>query len=114
MAIQALHEVQPWMWSQSQCLSNFRIQRLLTPCAADSRAFRAELVTRYPPPALQVTTLVSYLSHSQVWALQDGATLHIGSRTNRATFQFGREMEAVLDAMPERPPSAPVLRDVSS
>lgn len=61
----------------------------------------------------QVTTLVSYLSHSQVWALQQGSTLHVGSRTNRATVQFGKEMEAVLDSMPERPPQAPALSDAA-
>lgn len=70
-------------------------------------------VTPLPPP-VQVTTLVSYLSHSQVWALQEGASLHVGSRTNRATFQFGRDMEAVLDDMPERPPSAPALSDAAA
>jgi len=62
----------------------------------------------------QITTLVSYLSHSQVWALQQGSTLHVGSRTNRATVSFGQEMELILDAMPERPPDAPALTDAAS
>ena len=55
-------------------------------------------------PGLMITTLVSYLSHSQIWALQQGSDLHIGGRTNRATFAFQQEMEDVMQAMPERLP----------
>ena len=56
---------------------------------------------------LMVTTLVSYLSHSQIWALQQGSSLHVGGRTNRATFTFMQELEDMLQAMPERlPPSS--------
>jgi cytochrome c biogenesis protein len=52
---------------------------------------------------LMVSTLVSYLSHSQVWALQtrDG-TLHVAGRTNRAALGFGAEFDAALAAVPER------------
>ena len=51
---------------------------------------------------LMVSTLVSYLSHSQVWALQtrDG-TLHVSGRTNRAALGFGAEFDAALAAVPE-------------
>ena len=52
-----------------------------------------------------ITTLVSYLSHSQVWALQAGGTLHVGGRTNRATLTFQRELDELLAAMPEHPPA---------
>jgi cytochrome c biogenesis protein len=53
-----------------------------------------------------ITTLVSYLSHSQVWALQEGANVFVAGRSNRARIAFENEMNAVLDAVPELPPSA--------
>ena len=48
-----------------------------------------------------ITTLVSYLSHSQIWALQEGAWLHVGGTTNRATLSFTNEMEDMLNNVPE-------------
>ncbi len=48
-----------------------------------------------------VTVLVSYLSHSQVWAVQEGTTLYVGGRSNRARFGFEKEMSNVLDSVPE-------------
>lgn len=60
---------------------------------------------------MMITTLVSYLSHSQVWALQKGSLLHVGSKTNRATFAFETEIAGLLDAMPERLSEAPKLID---
>ena len=48
-----------------------------------------------------ITTLVSYLSHSQIWALQQGAWLHVGGTTNRATLSFTNEMEDMLNEVPE-------------
>lgn len=98
---------------ESTASSILWIKMCLTPCHADSQALLGTSVMYLPPP-VQVTTLVSYLSHSQVWALQEGASLHVGSRTNRATFQFGRDMEAVLDDMPERPPQAPATSDAAA
>ena len=50
---------------------------------------------------LMVTVLISYLSHSQVWAVQDGRTVHVGGRSNRGRVLFEAEMEGVLDGMPE-------------
>ena len=55
------------------------------------------------PAGLMITTLVSYLSHSQVWALQTESNLHIGGRTNRAHFTFGKELDELLAGLPERP-----------
>jgi cytochrome c biogenesis protein len=54
---------------------------------------------------LMVSTLVSYLSHSQVWAVEDAATgrLAVGGRTNRAALGFKEELEAAMAAVPERP-----------
>ncbi|KAK3268073.1 copper chaperone [Cymbomonas tetramitiformis] len=48
---------------------------------------------------LIVTTFISYLSHSQVWALQNGDVLYVGGRTNRATLDFERELSDILDKM---------------
>ena len=52
-----------------------------------------------------VTTLVSYLSHSQVWAVQDGKYVFVTGRSNRAKIGFGKEMDEVLDEVPELPES---------
>ncbi len=68
---------------------------------------------------LMVSTLVSYLSHSQVWAVEaeeeeeregeEGSTavhrsvkLHVGGRTNRAALGFKEELEAAMAAVPDR------------
>ena len=51
---------------------------------------------------LMITTLVSYLSHSQIWALQEEAMLHVGGRTNRATIAFAGELSSILDSVPDR------------
>jgi hypothetical protein len=48
-----------------------------------------------------ITTLVSYLSHSQIWALQEGIWLHVGGTTNRATLMFGNEFEEMLSEVPD-------------
>ncbi|XP_004507404.1 cytochrome c biogenesis protein CCS1, chloroplastic [Cicer arietinum] len=51
--------------------------------------------------ALMLTTCISYLSHSQIWALQDGTTVVIGGKTNRAKLEFPDEMNRLLDNIPE-------------
>ncbi len=48
---------------------------------------------------LMISVLMSYVSHSQVWALQQGKTLYVGGRTNRAQVAFERELLAVLDRL---------------
>ncbi|PNH01854.1 Cytochrome c biogenesis protein CCS1, chloroplastic, partial [Tetrabaena socialis] len=50
---------------------------------------------------LMVTTLISYLSHSQVWALQQGSSLFVTGRTNRAKLAFEKEYDELLNAVPE-------------
>eukprot|EP00892_Ulva_mutabilis_P008991 jgi/Ulvmu1/6464/UM003_0095.1 len=55
---------------------------------------------------LMITSLISYISHSQVWALQDGVDMHVGGTTNRATVMFMQEFATILDAVPERPSAA--------
>ena len=55
---------------------------------------------------LMVSTLVSYLSHSQVWAWQEGGRggkLHVAGRTNRAALGFEQELERALAEVPEVP-----------
>lgn len=37
----------------------------------------------------------------QIWALQDGTTLIIGGKTNRAKGEFPSEMNRLLDLVPE-------------
>lgn len=51
--------------------------------------------------ALMITTCISYLSHSQIWALQDGTTVLVGGKTNRAKMEFPEEMSRLLDKVPE-------------
>ncbi|KAI6677805.1 hypothetical protein NL676_038601 [Syzygium grande] len=51
--------------------------------------------------ALMLTTCISYLSHTQVWALQDGTAVVVGGKTNRAKAEFPEEMNRLLDRVPE-------------
>lgn len=51
---------------------------------------------------LMITVVVSYLSHSQVWALQAGPYVYVAGRSNRAKFAFEDEMDKVMDSVPER------------
>ena len=60
------------------------------------------------PAGLMITSLVSYLSHSQVWALQKDAKLHVGGRTNRATVMFEEELRDILIALPKGDAAVPV------
>ena len=48
---------------------------------------------------LMLGVVMSYISHSQVWALQDGERLYVGGRTNRAQVVFEQELVAVLDEL---------------
>jgi len=48
-----------------------------------------------------ITTVISYLSHSQVWAAQVGGDIVVGGRTNRAKIGFELELEGVVDGLPE-------------
>lgn len=50
---------------------------------------------------LMLTTVISYLSHSQVWALQEGTSLVVGGKSNRARFEFEKELNEILDCVPE-------------
>lgn len=50
---------------------------------------------------LMLTTCISFLSHSQVWALQNGTTVVVGGKTNRAKGEFPEDMNNLLDQVPE-------------
>ena len=48
---------------------------------------------------LMLGVMMSYVSHSQIWALQKGGHLYVGGRTNRAQVTFEREILEVLDQL---------------
>lgn len=59
---------------------------------------------------LMLGVIMSYFSHSQVWALQtEGKGFYIGGRTNRAQVAFEREMLEILDhlSLAEPQPNQP-------
>ncbi|MEM7717028.1 MAG: cytochrome c biogenesis protein [Cyanobacteria bacterium P01_A01_bin.68] len=50
---------------------------------------------------LMLGTLMSYFSHSQIWALQENGNLYIGGKTNRAQVAFEREPKVDCSSTPE-------------
>jgi cytochrome c biogenesis protein len=50
---------------------------------------------------LMLSVLMSYLSHSQIWALETDGKLYVGGRTNRAQVTFEREVVEILDKLAE-------------
>ena len=48
---------------------------------------------------LMIGVVMSYFSHSQVWALEQGDRFYFGAKTNRAQVSFEREMLAVIDEL---------------
>ena len=46
---------------------------------------------------LMAGVVMSYVSHSQVWALAKSGALYVGGRTNRAQFTFERELLSILE-----------------
>jgi len=63
---------------------------------------------------LMISVLMSYISHSQIWALEEAGKFYIGGRTNRAQVAFEREMLEILDNLEPSPPKAEVLSDKKS
>lgn len=55
---------------------------------------------------LMIGVIMSYISHSQVWALAEGNTLYVGGRTNRAQVAFERELLSLLEDL-----AAPLEKD---
>lgn len=48
---------------------------------------------------LMLGVIMSYVSHSQIWALQEDGLLYVGGRTNRAQVAFEREIIEILDRL---------------
>ncbi len=48
---------------------------------------------------LMLGVIMSYVSHSQIWALIDQDHLYVGGRTNRAHITFERELVEILDQL---------------
>jgi cytochrome c biogenesis protein len=48
---------------------------------------------------LMLSTLMSYVSHSQVWGLEQDSVLYLGGRTNRAQIEFERELVEVVEEL---------------
>ncbi len=52
---------------------------------------------------LMLGVVMSYVSHSQIWALQKDGHLYVGGRTNRAQVAFEREILEILDQLSAQP-----------
>lgn len=51
---------------------------------------------------VMITTFLACLPHAQVWALIDAAgNLHVGGRSSKLKQEFGAQMEAICDTLPE-------------
>lgn len=50
---------------------------------------------------LMLGVVMSYVSHSQVWALEVGNTLYVGGKTNRAQVSFESELVKILEDLPK-------------
>ena len=48
---------------------------------------------------LMLGVMMSYISHSQIWALQADGKFYVGGKTNRAQVAFEREMIEMLDQL---------------
>jgi cytochrome c biogenesis protein len=48
---------------------------------------------------LMLSVMMSYVSHSQVWALLENETLYLGGRTNRGQILFERELVEVVSLL---------------
>ena len=51
---------------------------------------------------LMLGVVMSYVSHSQIWALQKDGHFYVGGKTNRAQVAFEREFIEVLDQISDR------------
>ncbi|HIK06404.1 MAG TPA: cytochrome c biogenesis protein [Trichormus sp. M33_DOE_039] len=59
---------------------------------------------------LMLGTVMSYFSHSQIWALKTGDRLYVGGKTNRAQVAFEREVLEILDSLSSDSPAIPVAK----
>lgn len=56
---------------------------------------------------LMLGVILSYVSHSQIWGLEQEGAIYIGGRTNRAQVTFEREFLGILDAIDQTEASTP-------
>lgn len=52
---------------------------------------------------LMAGVVMSYFSHSQIWALKKGDRLYVGGKTNRAQVAFEREVLDILNSLASQP-----------
>ena len=45
---------------------------------------------------LMLSTLISYITYSQIWVINDNKTMFIGGNTSRATFDFEIEFFSLI------------------
>jgi cytochrome c biogenesis protein len=57
---------------------------------------------------LMLSTLMSYISHSQVWGLYESGTLYLGGTTNRALVTFEQEFVSLMENLEAKPEEAAV------
>ncbi|MEM9449199.1 MAG: cytochrome c biogenesis protein [Cyanobacteria bacterium P01_E01_bin.6] len=62
---------------------------------------------------LMVGVMMSYVSHSQIWVLQEGDRLYLGGRTNRAQVTFEREFISIVDDLSLSPTMSDATSDVT-
>ncbi len=48
---------------------------------------------------LMIGVVMSYFSHSQIWALEQNHSFYFGAKTNRAQVSFEREILSIIDAL---------------
>ena len=48
---------------------------------------------------LMLGVVMSYFSHSQIWALEHNNSFYFGAKTNRAQVSFEREILGIIDAL---------------
>jgi len=54
---------------------------------------------------------MSYVSHSQLWALQIDKQLYLGGKTNRAQVTFEREFLEILQQLQSEIPAQPGVKN---
>ena len=62
---------------------------------------------------LMLGVIMSYISHSQIWALQKDGRLYIGGRTNRAQVAFEREIIEILEQLKTSSAEVPAITEKS-
>ena len=63
---------------------------------------------------LMIGVVMSYFSHSQIWALEQDESFYFGAKTNRAQVSFEREMLEVIDNLSEETKSSDISKTSAS